>query len=60
MSQERIAEATGLTSVHVNRTLRALREEGALLKDTRKIRIADWSLLQRIAAFDQGYLHCAA
>lgn len=60
MSQQMIADATGMTSVHVNRTLRTLCEDGALARDGRKIRISDWSQLQRIADFDQAYLHCAA
>jgi len=60
MSQQKIADATGMTSVHVNRTLRTLCDEGALARDGRKIRISDWKTLQRIAEFDQAYLHCAA
>ena len=59
-TQDKVADATGMTSVHVNRTLRVLREEGALIADGPKVRIADWDLLQRIGGFDQAYLHCAA
>jgi CRP-like cAMP-binding protein len=60
ITQDKVADATGMTSVHVNRTLRVLREEGALIADGPKVRIADWDLLQRIGGFDQAYLHCAA
>lgn len=60
ITQDKVADATGMTSVHVNRTLRALREEGALVIGGPKVRIADWNLLQQIAGFDQAYLHCAA
>jgi CRP-like cAMP-binding protein len=59
MTQEQIADATGLTSVHVNRMLRALEQDGALSRDRREIRISDWAAMQRIADFDPGYLHAA-
>lgn len=60
MSQEKVADATGMTSVHVNRILRAMCEEGALVRKGRRIRISDWSRLQQIADFNQAYLHSAA
>jgi CRP-like cAMP-binding protein len=60
MSQQMIADATGLTIVHVNRTLRALCKEGALVREERKLRINDWTRLQQVSAFDPAYLHCAA
>ena len=60
MSQQMIADATGLTTVHVHRILRALCEEGALVRDGRKIKIHDWNQLQRAADFDPAYLHRAA
>ena len=59
MSQEQIADATGLTSVHVNRMLRALESDGAITRDKREIRISDWSAMRRIADFDAAYLHAA-
>jgi CRP-like cAMP-binding protein len=60
MTQEQIADATGLTSVHVNRTLRALREDGAIDYRGREIKVADWPLMRRVADFDPIYLHAAA
>jgi CRP-like cAMP-binding protein len=59
MTQQQIADATGLTSVHVNRTLKALDAEGAL-STGRQIRIRNWDHLCSIAAFDPTYLHAAA
>ena len=53
------ADATGLTSVHVNRMLRALERDGAITRDRREIRISDWSAMRRIADFDAAYLHAA-
>ena len=60
MTQEQIADATGMTIVHVNRTLKALTDEGAISRDGREVRISDWARMQRIADFDPAYLHNAA
>lgn len=59
MSQEQIADATGLTPVHVNRMLMLLGSEGAIRREGRKVEISDWDLLSRIADFDPAYLHAA-
>ena len=57
LSQNHLADATGLTAVHVNRTLRSLREAGAFeVRDRRGI-VLDWALLARIGDFDPDYLH---
>jgi CRP-like cAMP-binding protein len=60
MTQEQIGDATGLTSVHVNRMLRALEDDGAISRDGRQLRIADWDRLRKIGDFDPAYLHAAA
>jgi CRP-like cAMP-binding protein len=60
MSQELIADATGLTSVHVNRMLRALEEDGVIRRHGREIRVGDWDLMKRVADFDPVYLHSVA
>jgi CRP-like cAMP-binding protein len=60
MTQEQIADATGLTSVHVNRTLRVLVEEGVISRRGRQIEVEDWELMRRVADFDPAYLHEAA
>jgi CRP-like cAMP-binding protein len=60
MTQEHIADATGLTSVHVNRMLRALEEDGVIKRHGREIRVGDWDLMKRVADFDPVYLHSAA
>lgn len=60
MSQEHIADATGLTSVHVNRMLMALSNEGVIDRDRREVKIADWLRMRRIADFNVEYLHMAA
>lgn len=60
MTQAQIADATGLTPVHVNRTLRALDADGALLRDRNHFRVLNWHQLTSIADFDPAYLHAAA
>ena len=55
MTQEHLAEVTGLTAVHVNRSLMALREMGVLFRG-RTVRIEDWDTLVKIGDFNSGYL----
>lgn len=52
-----LADAIGLTPVHVNRVLRTLRERRIMDLDTRKLSIVDIDELARIAGFDDNYLH---
>lgn len=60
MTQEQIADATGLTPVHVNRTLAVLAAEGLIARDKRQVEIADWGKMRKAADFDPIYLHAAA
>jgi CRP-like cAMP-binding protein len=60
MTQEQIGDATGLTSVHVNRKLHELEEMGAIARDRRRLHIRDWDRLKRIGDFDPAYLHAEA
>ncbi len=60
MTQEQIADATGLTPVHVNRMLRALTQDGVISRRGRQFEIVDWDRMRRVADFDQAYLHAAA
>ena len=57
MTQEQIGDATGLTSVHVNRKLHDLEELGVIARDRRDLQIRDWTRLTRIGDFDAAYLH---
>ena len=57
LTQTEIAECLGLTAVHVNRTLRELRERGLLEFRGRRAIIRNFPELQRIAEFDPDYLH---
>lgn len=57
LTQEQIADATGLTSVHVNRMLRRLGQAGLIARDRQRICILDWNRMRLIAGFDETYLH---
>ena len=60
LTQEQIADATGLTTVHVNRTLKGLSAEGCIHSDRGRYRPGDWTALKDVAGFDKLYLHAAA
>ena len=58
MTQEQLADATGLTSVHVNRTMKALQKEGLIERaNPRLLSIRDWRELADAGDFDSDYLH---
>ena len=51
-----LADAAGLSVVHVNRTIQDLRELGALAKNSHGIRVENKGRLVQIAKFDASYL----
>jgi CRP-like cAMP-binding protein len=57
MTQEQLADAVGLTSVHVNRVLKQLGEEGLISRDRRSIVILDWNRMRHVGDFNERYLH---
>ena len=57
LTQEQLADAVGLTSVHVNRTLMRLESEGYIRRSRRMIEIDDWHNLAKVADFEPRYLH---
>ena len=58
MTQDQLADATGLTSVHVNRTIRGLEKEGLIERSNpRVIGIGDWRKLAEAGDFNSNYLH---
>ena len=60
MTQEQIADAVGLTAVHVNRCLRALDGDRVVVRNGAQFRVIDWHRLSTIGDFDPAYLHSAA
>ena len=57
MTQEQLADALGLTPVHVNRTLKGLEAEGLISREGRQVSFPDWRRLREAADFNQRYLH---
>jgi CRP-like cAMP-binding protein len=57
MTQEQLADATGLTSVHVNRVLKGLEADGLINRRRRHIYFPDWRALQDVGDFSRTYLH---
>ena len=60
MTQEQLADAVGLTSVHVNRVLRQLAEEQLIVRERRSVRIRDWQQMRAAGDFNERYLHLDA
>ena len=56
MTQTDLADATGLSVVHVNRSLQALRREVGLVIERRQVTISSWADLVKLAAFNPEYL----
>ncbi len=57
MTQEQLADAVGLTPIHVNRTLKALDAEGLITRTKRNIGFPDWERMRHVGDFNQRYLH---
>ncbi len=57
MTQEQIADCTGLTPVHVNRVLKELGRLGLIEREKRAVSIVDWDRLQHVGDFNTRYLH---
>lgn len=60
MTQEQIADAVGLTPVHVNRVLQALGRTSLIERDKRAVTILDWDALRDVGDFNSRYLHFQA
>jgi len=57
VTQEELGDATGLTSVHVNRMLQVLRTEGLMIFSGRTVTVLDPVSLKQAARFSPDYLH---
>lgn len=57
ITQADLAEATGLSAVHVNRTLQELRGQGLIELRGKQLVIPDLKAVQDAAGFDPDYLH---
>jgi CRP-like cAMP-binding protein len=57
LTQEELADATGLTPVHVNRTLQRLRGDKLIEIGQGMLNVHDVAALREVAGFDGNYLH---
>lgn len=55
--QTMLADATGLSHVHVSRTMSALRQDGLALLRSRVLTVPDLDALMRVGLFNPNYLH---
>jgi len=57
LTQTDIADATGLTPVHVNRMVQALRHDGLIELRDKRLHLRDAAKLRHVAMFTPAYLH---
>jgi hypothetical protein len=57
LTQLDLADATGLTAVHVNRTLQELRRDALIELQSRTLTIPDLERLKAAGLFNSNYLH---
>lgn len=57
ITQEQLADALGLTPVHVNRTLKSLEASGLITRTRRHISMPSWERIREAGDFNQRYLH---
>jgi CRP-like cAMP-binding protein len=57
LTQDEIGDATGLTAVHVNRTLQRLRSEGLIEVASGMLYLPDVDRLREATGFNSNYLH---
>lgn len=57
ITQEQLGDATGLSPVHVSRSLKALEVEGLIKRDGRNVNIPNWDSLRREAGYNELYWH---
>ncbi|WP_324821335.1 Crp/Fnr family transcriptional regulator [Brevundimonas sp.] len=57
ITQEQLADAVGLTPVHVNRTLKSLEADGLITRNKRNIIFPSWERMRDVGDFNPRYLH---
>ncbi len=59
MTQAELADALGLTPVHLNRVIRSLEADGLINRSKRELSFPDWERMRDMADFNDRYLHLA-
>lgn len=57
LTQNDLADVTGMSTVHVNRSLQELRTDGLIELRSRRLAVLDHARLAALAIFDPAYLH---
>jgi CRP-like cAMP-binding protein len=57
VTQGELADALGITPVHVNRVLQELRGMGLIFLHGKTLKVLDWEALKEVGEFDPTYLH---
>lgn len=57
LTQAELADTTGMTAVHVNRSLQRLRQDGLIVTRDGRLTILDFDRLAKISGFNATYLH---
>ena len=60
MTQAELGHATGMSAVHVNRSMQELCAAGLMISKDRFLRVLDWPQLQKVAGYESRYLHLNA
>jgi hypothetical protein len=56
MTQTELGDAAGLSTVHINRSIRELRKLGLVTWGIHSVTINDWAGLAQVGQFDPAYL----
>ena len=57
LTQEQLGDTMGLTSIHINRMIKRMRDEGLIEVQNKRLRILDIEHLREVAGYDPLYLH---
>lgn len=57
ITQSELGDATGLSNVHINRSMQTLRKAGLVISKGKVHTIPDWARLREAADFNSDYLH---
>lgn len=57
LTQVHLSRATGLSLVHLNRSLQELRRRGLISFGDGRLAVHDWAALAALGQFSEGYLH---
>ena len=57
ITQDDLADATGMTPIHANRMLQKLRQDGLISLKGKVLTVLDPKRLKQVAGFNANYLH---